>query len=200
MTSAPIMPRITAACAVVLGGACAFEASYGSGHYKCSDGACPSGLVCTAGSCVTPGSGTDAGSGSADAAMPDGPPPALTCGVPGIVGSGSGTFMYSDSTASRSPSISASCNSMILNGNDAVYVVTAAANETITIGIAATWAAKVYVIAPCTNAPAPTCIGSAMAMPGTDLPFHAGSAQPYFIVVDALYTFESGSYTLTITR
>ena len=200
MTSAGIMPRIKAVCAVVVVGACAFEASYGNGKYKCSDGACPSGLTCTAGYCVKPGSGLDSGSGSADAGMPDGPAAMLTCGVPGVIGSGSGPFTFSDDTTNRTPKLSGSCNTEILNGNDAVYELTATSGETITFGIAAAWAAKVYAISMCTNAPEQVCVGSALATPGVNAAFIAPAAGNYFIVVDGQFLGDKGTYTLSVAK
>ncbi len=187
------MPRIAAAWALVVG-ACSFDASYGGRTYTCSDGVCPSGLVCKQDTCVAPGSG----GGSADAAV-DARPYALTCSDPEPVASTGGTF--TGTTAGRSNLVTASCSGGVMNGNDAVYRFDATLGDQLTIAITASYSASVYVIAPCTVAPAtPACLGSAAGTPGNPLAFTAPTTGPQFIVVDSINPTTSGSYTLTITH
>lgn len=186
------MPRIAEACALVLG-ACSFDANYGGGRYTCSDGICPTGLVCSQGTCVTPGSGS-----GVDAAV-DARNYALTCSDPEPIASTGGTFM--GTTAGRSNLVTASCSGGIMNGPDAVYRYDATIGDQLTISIAASYAASVVVIEPCTPAPAtPACSEAMAATPGNPLSLTAGFTGPHFIVVDGINPTMSGSYTLTVTR
>jgi hypothetical protein len=192
MTSAGIMPRIFVSWALLVGAAaCSFDAPYGGGHYTCSDGVCPSGLVCTAGTCVVPG--------MIDAFVPDVRQAALTCADPGPIATAGGTF--TGTTTARSNTVSASCSGGIMNAPDAVYRFDATLGDQLTIAIAASWAANAYAIAPCSLAPAtPTCLGSTAATPSSSITITAGFTGPHFIVVDGINPAVDGSYTLTITR
>ncbi len=183
-------------------GACFFDADYGAGGFKCSDGRCPSGLVCDMDTnrCVThldggPGDAMDASDAPPDVAI-DAMPAALTCVDPGIIamtgGSASGT------TVGRTSTISASCNGSVMNGNDAVYRITAAAGDMYLVGITGV---KAYVIMPCSLSPAtPACIGNTAASPGNPISVTATAAGQYFIVVDHENPATSAAYTLTVTK
>ena len=198
MTSVAIMPRITAVCAVAVVGACAFDASYGSGKYKCSDGVCPSNLVCTAGMCVKPGSGADGP--MPDAPIPDGPRAVLTCGTPGMIGSAGGTFM--DTTAGRTNSITASCNGGVMNGPDAVYSFDAITGDHLAITLDASFStASAYVILTCTEKPGtPICAGNAGTSGSATWNYTATVTGTHYLVVDATIPTSAGPYTLTVSR
>lgn len=187
---------------IVLVGACFFDADYGSGAFKCSDGRCPSGLVCDtdANRCVTR---LDGGPDDADA--PSDVPPdmpidtmsaALTCVDPGVIATAGGT--ESGTTVGRTSTISASCGGSVMNGNDAVYRITAGAGDQYLVGITGV---KAYVIIPCSVSPAtPTCVGNAAASPGNPISFTASVAGQHFIVVDHENPATSAAYTLTVTK
>jgi hypothetical protein len=190
MTRLAIMPRIAVSCALLVG-ACSFDASYGGGRYTCSDGVCPSGLVCTARMCVAPG--------SADAPKVDSRMYALTCGDPEPIASAGGAF--TGTTTGRSNTITASCSGGIENGPDTVYRFDATTGDSITISVAASYAASAYAISPCSVTPAtPACIGTMAATPGNPITLTAGFTGPHFIVVDGINPAVDGSYTLTVTR
>ena len=175
--------------AAALGG-CVFDAGY-HGHYTCRDGQCPSGLVCTNAVCVAPGSG-DAGIDTTDA-----PPAALTCADPGPFPPAGGTT--AGSTASRTNTISATCNATIMNGPDAVYRVHVAAPATIMLTVSGSFPVTAYAIAPCAVLPAtPACVGSAYAAAGSPAAIAAPAAGDYFIVVDGINAGLSGTYTLDV--
>src|SRR4051812_33166547 len=54
MTRRRTMPWNLALCVTVFAAGCVFSADYGGGQYRCTDGKCPSGLVCSAEQrCVT---------------------------------------------------------------------------------------------------------------------------------------------------
>ena len=52
------MPRMRTVMLAILAAtaasACGFDADYRGGAYRCSDGVCPTGLACVAGTCVAP--------------------------------------------------------------------------------------------------------------------------------------------------
>jgi hypothetical protein len=187
---------------IVFVGACFFDADYGSGGYKCSDGRCPSGLVCDTGAnrCVTHLDGGPDDVMDAVDAPPDVPidtmPAALTCVDPGVIAMTGGTA--SGTTVGRTSTISASCNASVMNGNDAVYRITAGAGDMFLVGITGV---KAYAIIPCSISPAtPTCIGNVAASPGNPISFTATAAGQYFIIVDHENPATSAAYTLTVTK
>jgi hypothetical protein len=185
MTSAGIMPWIALACAWLLG-ACVFDADYSGGTYKCSDGVCPTGLRCVAGACT---------SAPIDAHVDgpkDGPPPALTCADPGPAsGSVSGT------TVGRSNTVSASCGGFVMNGQDAVYRVSATAGQHVMVSVAGLQA---YVIAPCVTQPqTPTCLGNTVATVGNPISVVAATTGNVYVIIDDSNPAVSGSYTLDVT-
>jgi len=190
------MPCYLVPCAVLLAG-CLFSADYGGGQYTCRDNKCPSGLTCSTDKrCVSP-SAIDAPLGDVVTDMMiDGRMAALTCVDPGVVAPTGGTEM--GTTAGRTSTISAMCGGFVMNGNDAVYRVTAAAGDMYLVGITGM---RAYVIAPCSAAPAtPSCLGNMFAMQGNPIAFTAAFAGQHFIVVDHENVATSGAYTLTVTK
>ncbi|MEO8702691.1 MAG: hypothetical protein ABI867_21785 [Kofleriaceae bacterium] len=168
-------------CATILVGGCSFEADYTGGALACTDGRCPSGLVCTANACVAGG----------DAGGPDAAMAALTCADPGVFtasGSVEGT------TAGRGSTVSAQCGGFVMNGKDAVYSIPIAAGEDLLVAI--TGARKAYVIESC---PATMCLGNAFASAGNPISVSpaAGTA---FVIVDDENPSVAGAFTLTLTR
>jgi hypothetical protein len=187
---------------IVFVGACFFDADYGSGGFKCSDGHCPSGLVCDmdANRCVTHLDGGPDDVMDATDAPPDVPidtmPAALTCADPGVIAMTGGTAM--GTTVGRTSTISATCNGSVMNGNDAVYRVMAAAGDQYLVSITGV---KAYVIIPCSISPAtPTCVGNVAASAGNPIQFTAAVAGQHYIVVDHENPATSAMYTLTVTK
>jgi hypothetical protein len=189
------MPRTLVLCAVLSSG-CLFSADYGGGQYTCTDNKCPSGLVCSNMRCIAP-SQIDAPLGDVMIdTMIDARMAALTCVDPGVIAPAGGTEM--GTTVGRTSTISAMCGGFVMNGNDAVYRVTAAAGDMYLVGITGV---RAYVIAPCSAAPAtPMCLGNAFAMQGNPISFTAAFAGQHFIVVDHENVATSGAYTLTVTK
>jgi hypothetical protein len=195
------MPWNLALCVLVLTGGCLFSADYGNGQYRCSDGKCPSGLLCTADErCIRP-SAIDAPLGDVVGDVPidmmiDGRVPAFTCADPGVVLPAGGTEM--GTTVGRSSTISAMCGGFVMNGADAVYRVTAAAGDMYLIDITGV---RAYVIAPCSASPAtPSCIGNMFASAGNPIAVTTTFAGQHFIVVDHETPATTGAYTLTVTK
>jgi hypothetical protein len=190
MTSAGIMPRILVLWATLAG--CGFDASYGGGHFKCSDGQCPSGLTCVADLCVAP---VDAGLDATDAAI-DARLAALTCADPGLFPAAGGTAQGSTAGVSM---ISATCGGVVMNGPDTVYRVDTTAGEHVGVTIGgATYPVNAYVISPCTTTPGtPLCVGNVFAAAGTPISVIVG-AGPQFVIVDGISPAQSGVYTLTV--
>ncbi len=193
------MPWNVALCVLVMAG-CVFSADYGGGRYRCSDGVCPDGLVCTTDQRCVASPAIDAPTSDGDAmpdAVVDARLAALTCADPGLVPAAGGSDM--GTTAGRSSTISASCGGFIMNGNDAVYRLTvASAGDMYLIGITGV---KAYVIAPCSTTPAtPVCVGNSFATAGNPIAITATSAGQHYIVVDHESPATSGAYTLTVTK
>lgn len=191
------MPWNVALCVLVFAG-CVFSADYGGGRYRCSDGSCPDGLVCTADEhCVAPTAIDASTSDAAPDAMIDARLAALTCADPGVIpvtgGAEPGT------TVGRSSSISASCGGFVMNGADAVYRLTVAtAGDMYLIGITGV---KAYVITPCSTTPAtPACLGNAFAAAGNPISITTTAAGPHYIVVDHESPATTAAYTLSVTK
>lgn len=187
------MPRIAAICATVVV-ACSFNANYGGGHYKCTDGLCPSGLTCSAGICVA-GTTIDAPASGSDAAAH-----AQTCGDPEPVASAGGTFM--GTTTGRVNNVDASCSGGFMNAVDAVYRIDGSAGEHLVISVTGSWSPNAYVIphAQCMPLPAtPACLGSAAGSNGPADVMLVQDGQ-YDIIVDSMIAASNGSYTLAITH
>ncbi len=192
MTSAGIMPRLVAAWALTLA-ACSFSADYGRGHYACSDGKCPSGLVCSAQQeCVLPG---DAMGG--DGKMPDAPRAALTCTDPGLFPSGSGSDSYNTSQSSNH--IGAMCGGFVMNGFDRVYRVDTGAAQHIKVSVSGDFMVNVYVIAPCSIVPAvPSCESNMLASPGNPIDVVTQFAGQHFVIIDSSNAASMGTYSMTV--
>jgi hypothetical protein len=188
------MPWKPLACVVLA--ACGFNADYRGGAYLCSDGVCPAGQTCVAGTCRP-----DDALGGSDASHvdgpPDGPPAALDCADPGTLSTaGSAT----GSTADRTSMVSALCGGIIQNGGDAVYAIDVAAGSALHVSIAGDYPVDAYVLAPCEPSPAtPSCEGNALAVPGTPIVVTPTTAGQQFVVVDSEEAGSSGTYTLTVT-
>src|SRR5258708_7186517 len=186
-TVGSIMPRI----ALVLLAGCAFDGNYTGGHFRCSDGKCPSGLTCTAGVCVAP-----------DAQVVDAPidarPTALTCADPGVLPPAGATT--NGTTAGRANTVTSTCGGFVMNRPDAVYRITTTSGAQVSVAIAGSYPVNAYVIAPCTVAPGtPQCEGNALASPGVPITVPPPGAGDQFVVVDGVNAGLSGAYTLTVT-
>jgi len=171
-------------------GACSFEADYGGGTYTCSDGRCPSGLVCMANACVDPTALDGGMDGPTDG---DARIPAPTCADPGIVTSPGGT--ETGTTANHPMNLSSMCGGFVMNGREAVYRIDLVAGDSLLVAI--TGARKAYVIAQCVT-PAPACLGNALATDGNPLSV-TPAAGPSFVIVDDENPANDGTYTLTLT-
>ncbi len=194
------MPWNLALCVLVFASGCLFSADYGGGQYRCGDGKCPEGLVCSDDlRCVaSPVIDAPAGDGPGDAAdaMIDARLAALTCVDPGVVPATGGTEI--GTTVGRSSTISSMCGGSVMNGPDAVYRLTAAASDMYLIGITGV---KAYVIAPCSVSPStPICVGNMYASPGNPIAVTTTFTGAYYIVVDHDNAATSGAYTLTVTK
>ncbi len=191
------MPWNVALCVLALTG-CVFSADYGGGTYRCSDGVCPAGLVCSTDQRCVAALPIDAppADGVGDAAI-DARLAALTCADPGVIAAAGGA--ESGTTAGRSSTISASCGGFVMNGADAVYrLAVAAAGDSYLVGITGV---KAYVITPCSPTPStPVCLGNAFASPGNPISVSAAVAGPHFIVVDHESPATTGAFTLTVTK
>lgn len=191
------MPRflvvVVSACLL---GACFFDADYGSGRVTCSDGKCPSGLTCSAGECIPPT--RDAAIDGPVDVPTDVPTAALNCVDPGSLGTTGGTAM--GSTATRASTIAAMCNGFVMNGPDAVYLVTPGAGAQIQVSISGSYPVNAYVIAPCQVSPAtPACLTNSFASAGNPITVTTSFAGQHFVVVDGPNPAQSGDYTLTVT-
>ena len=186
------MPRIALSCAgfvvAAVATACTFDTNDVGAHFSCSDGVCPSGERCVAGTCTT-ATMSDA------SALDSAPAAALTCADPGVLTDGSGA----GSTATRTSQVAAFCSGEIMNGPDAVYRVAVAASTQLHIAVTGDYAVTAYALAPCTAAPAtPTCEGGVAAFTGAPIDI-AVAAGDQFIVVDSVLPLGSGTYDVTIT-
>ncbi|HEX4452563.1 MAG TPA: hypothetical protein VH143_16915 [Kofleriaceae bacterium] len=184
------MPRNVAYVVVAIASGCVFDAAYKSGQTTCSDGVCPSGLVCSAAQhCVTPGQGSDAGT-TIDA-MHDAHVAALTCADPGELTS---SIAVMDSTVDRSNTVDPMCGGGFMNGPDAVYAIAIDATQSLNVALTGSAELAAYVVATCS---ALSCIGSAYAST-SPIDVSPGSAGTYFVVVDSTLANGSGTYTLTV--
>lgn len=176
-----------------------FDADYSSGTYRCTDGRCPTGLVCNADDrCVVPGEdgGIDAPKDAPIDAMIDARQAALTCVDPGLLMPAGGTAM--GSTVGGISRVSAMCGGFVMNGADNVYRVTAAAGDQFLISITGV---RAYVITPCSVTPStPICLGNAFASAGNPISVTTTFAGNHYIVVDHEAPATQAAYTLTVTR
>jgi hypothetical protein len=180
----------------VVAAGCSFDASYRSGQTTCSDGQCPSGLVCSAAHvCVTPGEDASLGSDAGSGVGSDAHVAALTCADPGALASGVASM---GTTVGRDNTVAASCAGGIMNGPDAVYAIAITASQSLQVTLAGSASLSAYVVATCESNP--TCIDNmAAAANGSPITASPGSAGTYYVVVDSLLAAGSGTYTLTVT-
>lgn len=194
------MPSNLVACVLLFTGGCLFSADYGGGQFRCSDGKCPSGLVCSADQRCIASPAIDAP--VADAT--DGPPidavdarlAALTCVDPGVVPAAGSSEQ--GTTVGRTSTISASCGGFVMNGADAVYRIGATLGDSYLVAITGV---KAYVIAPCSVSPAtPVCLGNAFASPGNPISFTAAFTGQHYLIVDHDNAATTAAYVLTVTK
>jgi len=173
----------------VLLASCGFDADYSGGRFTCSDGKCPAGQTCVANECIVP---HDAAPEDADAST-DAHPAMLLCSDPGILPAAGGTVM--GTTNSRNNTVDSLCNSLVMNGPDAVYSVNAAFGAHI-----GSYPVRGYVIAPCVVTPnTGACIGNVFATPTAPISVTTMFAGLHYIIVDGENAGLSGTYTLTVT-
>jgi len=178
----------------VLLASCGFDADYSGGRFTCSDGKCPAGQTCVANECVVP---HDAAGEDADAPI-DGHPAMLICTDPGILPAAGGTVM--GTTNMRNNTVDSLCNSLVMNGPDAVYRVDATVGDHIGITVSGGYPVRGYVIAPCVVQPnSPACVGNMFATPTASISVIAAMTGQHYIIVDGENAGLSGNYTLTVT-
>jgi hypothetical protein len=177
---------------------CWFNADYGT--VACSDGVCPSGLVCANAVCVA--KSIDAPMTKLDApahdAQIDAPTQiaALTCADPG-------TCIAADTvtgtTTGRLNTISASCNAAVMFGADAIYKIAGTIGQQLTLTPhSSAYPITAYAISPCTMVGTPACVGNTYATDTTPITIAIPATTDYFIVVDGGNAALSGAYSLTI--
>ncbi|MDB4964187.1 MAG: hypothetical protein JWP01_4186 [Myxococcales bacterium] len=180
----------TGIVALVLTGACTFDADYSRGTYKCSDGRCPSALVCDTRSdtCVAALPIEDApGDSAVDARMA-----ALTCTDPGLLTSG---VAAAGDTTGRTSRVSAWCGGFVMNGADEVYRITPAAGDQFLVEVTGM---RAYVVTPCGSTAG--CLGNHFASQGNPIVVTALVGGPLFVVVDHELAPTVGAYTVTVTK
>jgi hypothetical protein len=182
------MPRLV----ILIGflGGCFFDAGYSGGTVKCSDGRCPSGLVCHLETCVT----SIPIDMAHDVAI-DAPPAALTCASPGPF---AGTGTTSGTTVGATSKMSSACGGFVMNGPDRVYVIPMDGTQQLQVAI--TGARKAYVLAsPCVESPnTPACLGGTRAIANNPIVVTPPAGNAY-VVVDDENAAASSTYTLTLT-
>jgi len=179
----------------VLLASCGFDADYSGGRFTCSDGKCPAGQTCVANECVVPRDA--APDGDIDAI--DAHQAMLTCADPGILPAGGGTAMGATSST-HGNTVDSLCNSLVMNGPDAVYRVDATVGDHIGITVSGGYPVRGYVIAPCVVQPnSPACVGNMFATPTASISVIAAMTGQHYIIVDGENAGLSGNYTLTVT-
>jgi hypothetical protein len=192
-------PLLYACLVLMLTNACIFDANYTGGQYTCTDGKCPSGLVCSTPTktCLRP---IDASvPDTVHDAMLDARIAALTCADPGIVTGTGGTFMGS-TAAQVSSSSSSMCSGAFQNGKDAVFRVSITAGQHLMVSVSTTtggYPVNAYVIASCPANNTPACEGTVAAAAGSPINLTPTAGQ-HFVVVDNPNPALSGNYTLTL--
>jgi len=175
---------------VIVVGGCFFDGGYGGASVRCSDGQCPSGLVCHLGTCVT-----SIPIDTMEDGLIDAPPAALTCADPGPFPAAGGTTM--GTTVGRPSKMSSMCGGFVMNGPDAVYRITMSGGAQLRVTIDG--GRKAYVIAGCVESPStPVCLGNAVAAMGAPI-LVTPAAGPAFVVVDDENAASSSTYALTLT-
>ena len=180
------MPRFV--FAVIVLGACSFDARYSEG-VPCTDGECPSGLVCHLERCVS----MIPIDMMVDVPPPEGPPPALTCADPGVPMSG---VTVTATTVGATSKMSSLCNGLVHNGPDRVYRIMMNGEQ---LRVAVEGGRKAYVIQSCLESPnTPACLGSVRATAGNPIVV-TPAVGPAFVVVDDEKAALSSTYMLTLT-
>lgn len=166
---------------------CGFDADYTGGHYKCTDGACPTNFECRNEVCVDPNAPIDAAVDAGHFAH--------TCDDPEPLGvSKAGT------TVGQTNSVTSSCAGIIENGADAVYTVETLAGAILNVSLADDFDGVVYVLGTCTPAPAtPTCDTNMVGRQGTPLRVPIQNAGSLFLIVDSQNAADSGTFTVSAT-
>jgi hypothetical protein len=185
------MPRFLVAVIAILGG-CSFDARYSEG-VPCTDGECPSGLVCHLERCVA----MIPVDMMIDVPPPEGPPPALTCADPGVFPATGGTVMAT--TVGGTSKMSSLCTGLVHNGPDRVYQIMMNGAQSLRVSVEG--GRKGYVLLmPCIESPnTPMCFGAARATAGNPITVTPMAAGPVFVVVDDELAGASSTYTLTLT-
>ena len=182
------MPRLAFLIVFVVG--CFFEAGYTGGTVRCSDGRCPSGLVCHLGTCVT-----SIPIDMAPDIMIDAPPAALTCADPGPFNPTGGTT--SGTTVGATSKMSSSCGGFVNNGPDRVYRISMDGTKQLRVSIDGL--RKAYVLSTCIESPNTTpCIGNVRASVGSPI-LVTPPMGPTYVIVDDENAAAASSYTLTLT-
>ena len=181
------MPRFLVA--VIVLGACSFDARYSEG-VPCTDGECPSGLICHLERCVS----TIPIDMMIDVPPPEGgPPPALTCADPGLPMSG---VSVTATTVGATSKMSSLCGGLVHNGGDRVYRIMMNGEQ---LRVAIAGGRKAYVIESCVESPnTPACLGNVRATDGNPIVV-TPAVGPAFIVVDDEIAAAMSAYTLTLT-
>lgn len=202
------MPRRSIALALALAAACGFDADYGGTMLRCPPGAptCPAGFTCVAEVCTPTGAsdgGVDASACALAALAPDNDTCATAIDLTAAALAPGGATAYGDTTgyaADLAPATLPGCTETVEPGPDAVYRLTLAAGDDVTIALApSSHDAGFYLIDACSLTA--TCVG------GADSPGAGGqeqrtltvaSAGTYYLVVDASTASAAGCYTLTV--
>jgi hypothetical protein len=183
----------TGIVALALAGGCTFDADYSRGTYRCSDGRCPSGLVCDTrvATCVTTLMDDAPVDVPADVAI-DARQAALTCADPGLLASG--VAVTGDTTGGTSR-VAPSCGGYVMNSADEVYRITAAAGDQFLVEVAGL---RAYAVTPCVSTTG--CLGNMFASQGNPIAINALAGGQLYIVVDHELAPTAGTYSLTVTK
>jgi hypothetical protein len=180
------MPRFL--IAVIVLGACSFDARYSEG-VPCTDGECPSGLVCHLERCVS----MIPIDMMVDVPPPEGPPPALTCADPGVFPPTGGTVMAT--TAGATSKMAHLCTGLVHNGPDRVYRIMMNGQQ---LRVSIAGGRKAYVVGSCVEGASTMCLGNLRATDGNPIVV-TPAVGPAFVVVDDELAAAMSAYTLTLT-
>jgi hypothetical protein len=166
---------------------CGFDADYTGGHFKCSDGTCPTTFECRNDVCFDPNAPIDA---AVDAGQF-----AHTCDDPEPLGSSK-----AGTTVGQANTVSSSCAGVVENGADAVYTVGVLADSVLDVTLADDFNGVVYVLGTCTPAPAtPTCDTNMVGRQGTLLRVPIQNSGNLFLIVDSQNAADTGTFTVSAT-
>lgn len=183
-------------------GACRFDADYGGTELRCppESPACPDGYACVAEVCVT-GGGTDAPATDASACelaaqAPDNDLCGAAIDLTAAALAAGGTIAYGDTTGyvnNLTPSSLPGCTGEPQPGPDALYRMTLAAGDTVTLTLSPEgWTGAVYLIDACTSTAG--CEGGAAAFSQASIAITAPGT--YYVVVDAPASSAAGCFAL----